>query len=108
MRIPIILASLLAVLLASIAAPACAAPAPVAVVQTGAPSVQTPGERLDKSGKCRGPDGKDATAAACKGAGPASSAGSTGAGSGDIYRLDGKGVCRDTLGKRVKAGYCKP
>jgi len=101
MRIPIILAATLAVL--TVGAPALSAPA-----ADGAPAAQTPGERLDKSGKCQGPDGKDATAPACKGAGPAPAAGSASAGSGDVYRLDAKGVCRDPQAKKVKADLCKP
>ena len=50
--------------------------------------------------QCKGPDGKDATNAACKGAGPAAAA-------SEIYKLDAKGQCRDGNGKAVKADKCK-
>ena len=51
--------------------------------------------------QCQGPDGKDATNAKCKGAGPAPAASS-------VYKLDAKGVCRDANGKAVKKANCRP
>jgi hypothetical protein len=51
--------------------------------------------------QCQGPDGKDATNAKCKGAGPAPAAEA-------VYKLDAKGVCRDAKGKAVKKANCKP
>jgi hypothetical protein len=59
------------------------------------PTAQTP----DNDGRCRGPDGKDSTAAACKGAGPAPAV-------SIVYRLDSKGQCRDPQGRMVKAEKC--
>lgn len=50
--------------------------------------------------QCKGPDGKDATNAECKGAGPAPAEKS-------IFRLDSKGQCRDGDGKAVSAAKCK-
>lgn len=56
-------------------------------------------QSLDKSGHCRGPDGKFATASACKGAGAAPAVKS-------VYRLDAKGRCRDAKGRMAKAEKC--
>jgi hypothetical protein len=71
-------------------------------VAAAAQTVPTPGvhaQALDDNGRCRGPDGKFATASACKGAGPAPAVSS-------VYRLDAQGRCRDTKGKMVKAEKC--
>jgi hypothetical protein len=56
-------------------------------------------QTADKNGRCRGPDGKFATASACKGAGPAPAVIS-------VYRLDSKGKCRDAKGRMAKAELC--
>lgn len=56
-------------------------------------------QTLDKGGRCRGPDGKFATASACKGAGPAPAVSS-------LYRLDAQGHCRDAKGRMAKAEKC--
>jgi hypothetical protein len=61
------------------------------------PSVHA--QTVDQAGRCRGPDGKDSTAAACKGAGPAPAVAS-------IYRLDAQGRCHDSKGRMVKAEKC--
>lgn len=71
-----------------LAALAMAAAAPSAHAQT-----------TDKASRCQGPDGKFATDASCKGAGPAPAATS-------VYRLDAKGRCRDAKGKMAKAALC--
>lgn len=71
-----------------LAALAMAAPAPTVLAQTAG-----------KAGECRGPDGKFATAAACKGAGPAPAVSS-------VYRLDAQGRCRDSKGRIAKAEKC--
>jgi hypothetical protein len=63
----------------------------------GAPGVHA--QTADQNGRCRGPDGKFATASACKGAGPAPAAKS-------VYRLDSKGRCRDDKGRMAKADKC--
>jgi hypothetical protein len=65
-------------------------------------SQPTPGahaQTLDKDGRCRGPDGQYATAAACKGAGPAPAVSS-------VYRLDARGKCHDAKGRMVKVEKC--
>jgi hypothetical protein len=64
---------------------------------TAVPSAHA--QSLDKNGRCRGPDGKFATASACKGAGPAPAVSS-------VYRLDANGKCRDAKGKMAKAEKC--
>lgn len=51
-------------------------------------------------GQCRGPDGKDAVNAKCKGAGLAPTA-------SEIFKRDAKGQCRDGNGKAVKSENCK-
>jgi hypothetical protein len=56
-------------------------------------------QTVDKDGRCRGPDGKFATASVCKGAGPAPAVSS-------VYRLDASGKCRDAKGKMAKAELC--
>jgi hypothetical protein len=66
-------------------------------VAAAAPNVHA--QTLDKNGGCRGPDGKFATASACKGAGPAPAVSS-------VYRLDAQGRCRDAKGKMAKAELC--
>ena len=71
-------------------------------VAAAAQSVPSPGvhaQTPDKDGRCRGPDGKFATASACKGAGAAPAVSS-------VYRLDTQGRCRDSKGKMVKAEKC--
>lgn len=80
------------------AALAFAAAAPVVHAQ---PKDQSPDQTATEHGQCRGPDGKDATNAKCKGAGPAPAASA-------IYKRDAKGQCRDGDGKAVKAENCKP
>ena len=77
-------------ILATLALAAAAQSVPV-------PSVHA--QTADTEGRCRGPDGKDATASACKGAGPAPAVSS-------VYRLDSKGQCRDAKGRMVKAEKC--
>ena len=70
----------------------------------GQPQAQQQGAQAqtpDRGGQCAGPDGKDATNAQCKGAGPAPAASS-------IYRQDAKGQCRDENGKAAPADRCKP
>ena len=62
-----------------------------------APSVHA--QSVDKNGRCRGPDGKFATDASCKGAGPAPAVTS-------VYRLDSQGRCHDAKGKMAKAEKC--
>jgi hypothetical protein len=64
---------------------------------TAVPNVHA--QPVEKNGGCQGPDGKFATASACKGAGPAPAVSS-------VYRLDSKGKCRDAKGKMVKADKC--
>ena len=64
---------------------------------TAAPTAHA--QSVDKNGKCRGPDGKFADAAACKGAGPAPAVNS-------VYRLDAQGKCRDAKGRMAKAEKC--
>ncbi len=64
------------------------------------PKDQSQNPTSTRDGQCRGPDGKDATNAACKGAGPAPAASS-------IYKQDAKGQCRDETGKAVAADKCK-
>jgi hypothetical protein len=71
----------------------------LAAAVQGAPVAGVHAQTLDKDGRCRGPDGKDATAAACKGAGPAPAVTS-------VYRLDSKGQCRDAKGRMAKAEKC--
>jgi hypothetical protein len=78
------------------AALAFTAAAPVAHAQSSAAAAQA----LDKSGQCNGPDGKDATNAKCKGAGPAPTPAMS-------YTKDSKGQCRDGNGKAVEAVKCK-
>ena len=56
-------------------------------------------QTADQNSRCRGPDGKFATASDCKGAGPAPAAKS-------VYRLDSKGLCRDDKGRMAKADKC--
>jgi len=53
-----------------------------------------------RDGECRGPDGKNATNAVCKGAGTAPAA-------SEIFKRDAKGQCRDANGKAVKSKNCK-
>ena len=65
----------------------------------GVPAASLHAQTLDGDGRCRGPDGKFATAAACKGAGPAPAVSS-------LYRLDSKGQCRDAKGRMAKAEKC--
>jgi hypothetical protein len=72
------------------AALAFTAAVPVVHAQTSSKS-PTPAQ-------CKGPDGKDATNAKCKGAGAAPPA----------YKLDAKGVCRNADGKAVKKANCAP
>ena len=81
-----------------IAAVLAFAAAPVVQAQ---PKDQSPDQTATGHGQCRGPDGKDATNAKCKGAGPAPAASA-------IYKRDAKGQCRDGDGKAVKAENCKP
>jgi hypothetical protein len=77
-----------------------AALAVAAAAQTvPAPGVRAQSPTPDQTGPCRGPDGKFATAPACKGAGPAPAVNS-------VYRLDAKGRCRDDKGKMAKAEMC--
>jgi hypothetical protein len=71
--------------------------APVVLAQ---PADHTRNPVATRDGQCRGPDGKNATNARCKGAGPAPAASS-------IYRKDAKGQCRDENGKAVAADKCK-
>jgi len=68
---------------------------------TAVPGVhaQTPDKNAPAKSRCQGPDGKFATASACKGAGPAPAASS-------VYRLDSKGKCRDAKGRMAKADKC--
>jgi hypothetical protein len=56
-------------------------------------------QSADKGGKCSGPDGKDATAASCKGAGPAPAV-------APGYKLDAKGNCYDAKGKSADKKMC--
>jgi hypothetical protein len=56
-------------------------------------------QTLDQGGRCRGPDGKFATASACKGAGAAPAVSS-------VYRLDSNGKCHDAKGRMAKAEKC--
>lgn len=77
-------------ILATLALAAAAQSAPVAGLHA---------QTLDRDGRCRGPDGKAATAAACKGAGAAPAVNS-------VYRLDSKGQCRDAKGRMAKAEKC--
>lgn len=53
-----------------------------------------------RDGQCLGPDGKEATNAKCKGAGPAPAASA-------IFKKDAKGQCRDENGKAVAADKCR-
>lgn len=73
----------------------------VLAMAAAAPNVhaQPADQTTDKNSPCQGPDGKFATAAACKGAGPAPAASS-------VYRLDAKGRCRDDKGKTARAELC--
>jgi hypothetical protein len=71
----------------------------LAAVAQSVPVAGLHAQTTDKDDRCRGPDGKDATAAACKGAGPAPAVIS-------LYRLDSKGQCRDAKGRLVKAEKC--
>jgi hypothetical protein len=71
----------------------------VAAAAQGVPAPGGQAQTADKDGRCRGPDGKFATASACKGAGPAPAVSS-------VYRLDAQGRCRDAKGKMVKAEKC--
>jgi hypothetical protein len=74
--------------------------APAASAQSlPTPNAQARAQALENSGRCRGPDGKDATDSACKGAGAAPAASS-------VYRLDSQGKCRDAKGRLVKADKC--
>jgi hypothetical protein len=74
----------------------------VLALAASAPSLPIPSahaQTLDKDGRCQGPDGKYATAAACKGAGAAPAVSSA-------YRLDSQGKCRDAKGRMAKAEKC--
>jgi hypothetical protein len=71
----------------------------IAAVAQGLPASSVQAQTLDKDGRCRGPDGQYATAAACKGAGPAPAVVS-------VYRLDSQGKCRDAKGRMAKVEKC--
>jgi len=61
---------------------------------------QTPTLTPSEQAQCRGPDGKDAVNAKCKGAGPAPAA-------VEIFKRDAQGQCRDANGKVVASEKCK-
>jgi len=71
----------------------------VAAAAQSLPTPSADAQTLDRDGRCRGPDGQFATAASCKGAGPAPAVSS-------VYRLDSKGKCHDAKGRMVKAEKC--
>jgi hypothetical protein len=56
-------------------------------------------QKIDKNGKCHGPDGKFAKMEVCKGAASA-------ADPNRPYKLDAKGSCHDVKGKMAKKAMC--